>query len=39
MTVDPTDDGTFWYTNDYLKSNGTFNWSTEIQSFKFPGCA
>ncbi len=38
MTVDPVDDCTFWYTNEYLKSNGTFNWSTWITSFKFPGC-
>ena len=38
MTVDPVDDCTFWYTNEYLKSNGTFNWSTRIASFKFQGC-
>ncbi len=38
MSVDPVDDCTFWYTTEYLKSNGTFNWSTEIVSFKFPGC-
>ncbi len=38
MTVDPVDDCTFWYTNEYLKTNGTFNWSTQIASFKFPGC-
>jgi hypothetical protein len=38
MTVDPVDDCTFWYTNEYLKANGTFNWSTWITSFKFPGC-
>jgi hypothetical protein len=38
MTVDPVDDCTFWYTNEYLKSSGTFNWSTSIASFKFPGC-
>jgi hypothetical protein len=38
MTVDPVDDCTFWYTNEYLKSSGTFNWSTRIASFKFPGC-
>jgi hypothetical protein len=38
MTVDPVDDCTFWYTNEYLKFNGTFNWSTQIASFKFPGC-
>src|SRR5664279_128191 len=38
MTIDPTDDCTFFYTNEYLKSNGTFNWSTRIASFKFPSC-
>ncbi len=38
MSVDPTDDCTFWYTTEYLISNGTFNWSTWIASFSFPGC-
>ena len=38
MSVDPVDDCTFWYTNEYLKSSGTFNWSTEITRFKFPSC-
>ena len=38
MTLDPTDDCTFWYTNEYLQSSGTFNWSTRIGSFKFAGC-
>ena len=38
MTVDPVDDCTFWYTNEYLKSSGTFNWSTRIASFSFPSC-
>lgn len=38
VTLDPTDDCTFFYTNEYLKTNGTFNWSTRINSFKFPGC-
>jgi len=38
MTIDPVDDCTFWYTNEYLKVDGTFNWSTRIASFKFPGC-
>lgn len=38
MTVDPVDDCTLWFTNEYLKSNGTFNWSTRIASFKFAGC-
>jgi hypothetical protein len=38
LTIDPVDDCTFWYTTEYLKSSGTFNWSTRIASFKFPGC-
>ena len=38
MTLDPTDDCTFWYTTEYLKANGSFNWSTHLFSFKFPGC-
>ena len=38
MAVDPVDDCTFWYTNEYLKTTGSFNWSTRIGTFKFPGC-
>ena len=38
MTVDPVDDCTFWFTTEYLKTNGTWNWSTRIASFKFPSC-
>jgi hypothetical protein len=38
MTVDPVDDCTFWYTSEYLKADGTFNWSTRIGSFKIPSC-
>ena len=38
MTVDPVDDCTFWYTNEYLTTNGTFNWHTRIGSFKVNGC-
>ena len=38
MTVDPTDDCTFWYTNEYNGSGG-WNWSTRIGSFKFPAAA
>ena len=38
MSVDPVDDCTFWYTNEYLKTDGSFNWSTRIASFKFPSC-
>ena len=38
MTVDPADDCTFWYTNEYLTGNGTFNWHTRIGSFTVNGC-
>jgi uncharacterized repeat protein (TIGR01451 family) len=38
MTIDPVDDCTFWYTNEYLADDGTFNWRTRIGNFKFPGC-
>jgi hypothetical protein len=38
MRIDPSDDCTFWYTTEYLKQNGTFNWSTGIASFKFNSC-
>jgi len=39
MSVDPSDDCTFWYVNEYLPSNGDFNWHTRIGSFKFPSCS
>ncbi|MCE7951917.1 MAG: hypothetical protein DYH18_12540, partial [Xanthomonadales bacterium PRO7] len=41
MTIDPSDDCTFWYTTEYYdtQANGTAgNWQTRIGSFKFPGC-
>jgi hypothetical protein len=38
MSVDPVDDCTFWYTTEYLTSNGTWNWSTWITPFSFPSC-
>jgi hypothetical protein len=38
MSIDPVDDCTFWYTTEYLKTNGSYNWSTRIASFKFPSC-
>ncbi len=38
MAVDPVDGCTFWYTSEYEKTSGSFNWSTRIASFKFPNC-
>lgn len=39
MQVDPVDDCTFWYTQEYYKTSGDFKWSTQIVSFKFPNCS
>src|SRR5712675_417895 len=38
MQVDPVDDCTFWYTQEYMKTTWTFNWNTRIANFKFPSC-
>ena len=42
MTVDPVDDCTFWYVNEYYAVSGTAAngrpWQTRIASFKLPGC-
>ncbi|HLY98768.1 MAG TPA: hypothetical protein VKT33_06850 [Candidatus Angelobacter sp.] len=38
MAVDPGDDCTFWYTQEYYKTTGSFNWTTRIASFKFNSC-
>jgi len=38
MSVDPVDDCTFYYTNQYLAANGSFNWHTRIASFKLSPC-
>ncbi len=38
MQVDPVDDCTFWYTQEYMTTTGSFNWNTRIVNFKFPGC-
>ena len=38
MSVDPTDDCTFWYTQQYIQTTGNFNWKTRIASFKFKNC-
>ena len=37
MNVDPADDCTFWYTNEYATANGT--WNTRVASFRFDSCA
>ena len=38
MTVDPIDDCTFWYVNEYYTTTGSNDWQTRIASFKYPNC-
>jgi uncharacterized membrane protein len=38
ISIDPADDCTFFYTTEYIPTNGNFNWNTRIGSFKFTGC-
>ena len=39
MQVDPVDDCTFWFTEEYMATTGSFNWNTSIANFIFPGCS
>src|SRR5436309_379152 len=34
LSIDPVDDTTFWYTNEYYTTTTSFNWHTRIGSFK-----
>ena len=41
MSVDPADDCTFWYVNQYydsLANGNSGNWQTRIAAFKYPSC-
>lgn len=42
LNLDPTDDCTFWYVNEYYtvagQASSTAGWQTRIASFKLPGC-
>lgn len=37
MSVDASDDCTFWYATEYYQANGT-NWITHVNSFRFNSC-
>ena len=39
ISVDPVHDCIFYYTQEYIKTTGSFNWNTRIASFKFPNCS
>ncbi len=38
MNIDPVDDCTFWYTQEYIGAMGAFNWRSRVGSFKFSNC-
>jgi hypothetical protein len=39
MAVDPTDDCTFWYTQEYYTTSSDRGWQTRVGAFKFSNCA
>ncbi len=38
MSIDPTDDCTFWYTQEYYPVTSSTSWSTRVGKFRFPQC-
>lgn len=39
MNVDPLDDCTFWFTNQYIPIPTTTDWATRIGSFRYASCS
>ncbi len=39
MHLDPLDDCTFWYTNEYIQTTSALGWRTRIANFKYPDCS
>ncbi len=39
MAVDPADECTFWYTQEYYAVTSDISWRTRIGAFKFPSCS
>jgi hypothetical protein len=38
MNIDPVDDCTFWYVNQYIETTGLAFWQTRVGAFQLPGC-
>jgi hypothetical protein len=38
LAVDPVDQCTYWYTQEYLTTTSPADWQTRIGHFKFPSC-
>ena len=39
LVLDPVDDCTFWYTQEYYAVTSAYGWQTRIGSFALPGCS
>jgi hypothetical protein len=39
MGIDPANDCTFWYTNEYYPTNASSTWKTRVGVFTIPGCS
>ncbi len=39
MNVDPVDDCTFWYVNEWVPTTSSVGWRLRIGAFRFPGCS
>lgn len=37
-SVDPVDGCTFWHTNEYVETTGSFQWNTRVCSFQVASC-
>jgi hypothetical protein len=38
LSIDPSDNCTFWHTNEYFSATSSSAWNTRIGSFQFPSC-
>jgi hypothetical protein len=38
LTLDPTDDCGFWYTNEYYTANSAGSWATRVGAWRFDSC-
>jgi hypothetical protein len=38
MNIDPSNDCSFWYVNEYYQTTSARGWQTRIASFSLPGC-
>lgn len=39
LSIDPVDDCSFWGTNEYVATGGSYVWNTRVCSWVFPACA